>query len=579
MYKWFFLAFAAVPLIFTVVRPSAAPELVWWTTHALDKVRPHDSEPAQPERVVRIHAARNEFEPFQVILRAEANDIDDVDVDVTDLERSDGALLPKKHISVYAERYIDLKTPSAVDGSTGEWPDPLVPRVDSYAHEKRNAFPFKLLKGRNQPVWVDVYVPKATAPGLYQGRVQILAAGKPQLSIPLQIEVWNFELPSTSSLITTYGFSGISAVRQHYGKYTRDSQIRDLTRIYRKAALLHRVSVRGGSTVPPAFSRTGGKVQINWKDYDTESGPFMDGTVFSAEEPLHGAKVTSEAVRTPPALTVPEEQMEYWRQVGEHFRQKGWFDRLFNYLWDEPTPRDFPAMIKLGQVVRQADPQIQNLVTAPLHSEWSRFIDIWSPTLNCFERKPGFRGNPCGVTVARNDYDIELSNGKKLWWYQACGSHGCFIVGGDYYRDWPSYTIDHDGVRNRIQEWMSWKYDIKGELYFNTDEAFGRQNNPWQDVYYFGGNGDGTLFYPGTPDVIGGTTHIPVESIRLKLIREGLEDYEYLVMLEKAAGRNTVAGPVNGLIRKIYDFERNPHKLYAVRQWLGQEIERNASAN
>ena len=237
MYKWFFLAFAAVPLIFTVVRPSAAPELVWWTTHALDKVRPDDSEPAQPERVVKIHAARNEFEPFQVILRAEANDIDDVDVDVTDLERSDGALLPKKHISVYAERYIALKTPSAVDGSTGEWPDPLVPRVDSYAHEKRNAFPFKLLKDRNQPVWVDVYVPKATAPGLYQGRVQILAAGKPQLSIPLQIEVWNFELPSTSSLITTYGFSGISAVRQHYGKYTRDSQIRDLTRIYRKAAL------------------------------------------------------------------------------------------------------------------------------------------------------------------------------------------------------------------------------------------------------------------------------------------------------------------------------------------------------
>jgi hypothetical protein len=49
--------------------------------------------------------------------------------------------------------------PSSIEGRSGEWPDPLVPRVDTYDHEPRNAFPFKLVKRRNQSIWFDVYVP------------------------------------------------------------------------------------------------------------------------------------------------------------------------------------------------------------------------------------------------------------------------------------------------------------------------------------------------------------------------------------------------------------------------------------
>ena len=63
--------------------------------------------------------------------------------------------------------------------------------------------------------------------------------------------------------------------------------------------------------------------------------------------------------------------------------------------------------------------------------------------------------------VDRHSYDSELAKGKKLWWYQACSSHGCNIVGGDYFRGWPSYMIDSSGLRNRIMEWMTWKYGIQ----------------------------------------------------------------------------------------------------------------------
>jgi hypothetical protein len=64
--------------------------------------------------------------------------------------------------------------------------------------------------------------------------------------------------------------------------------------------------------------------------------------------------------------------------------------------------------------------------------------------------------------------------------------------------------------------------------------------NAWRNdgIYDFTGQGDGTLLYPGTPTTvvngssyaIGGVSHIPIASLRLKMIREGLEDYEYLTL-------------------------------------------------
>jgi hypothetical protein len=573
MSRWPFIALAALPLALGYFRPVQAPAFAWWTTHSLEKVHPFDPEPKEAEHAVKLSAARNEFEPFQVVLHADAQDINGIDVDVTDLRGKTGVLSAKECILVYLERYLNLTRPSSVVGGTGEWPDPLVPRVDRYANEKRNAFPFNLTSGRNQPLWIDVYVPPSTPAGIYSGQVRVLVAGKPQLSIPLELKVWNFTLPSTSSLVTTFGFSGNAAVRGHYGKYTSNKDIDDLTGLYQKAALWHRISLDSSAGLLPSIAITNGNVEVHWQEYDSVIQPFMDGTVFSPDQPLYGARATSVALTTSAVLSTPERQIQFWRQTAEHFRQKGWFDRLFNYLWDEPKPKDYPALVQLGKTVRRADPALKNLVASPLDPDWSSFIDIWTPAINCFERKPHF-SDFCNPTVDRSAYDSELAKGKQLWWYQACGSHGCYIVGGDYFSGWPDYMIDDAPVRNRIMEWLTWKYDIRGELYFSTTEAYVEKEDPWKDVYLFGGNGDGTLFYPGRPEVIGGTTHIPIESIRLKLIREGLEDYEYLAMLTKLAGHKTVADSVNSFIRKIYDYDQDPRKLYAVRESIGREISR-----
>ena len=46
-------------------------------------------------------------------------------------------------------------------------------------------------------------------------------------------------------------------------------------------------------------------------------------------------------------------------------------------------------------------------------------------------------------------------------------------------------------------EWLTFRYRMGGELYYNTVEAYARGLDPWRDQRLFGGNGDGTLFYPG----------------------------------------------------------------------------------
>jgi hypothetical protein len=573
MSRWPFIVLAAIPLALSHLSPSPKQPLAWWTTHSLDKVRPLDPEPQTANHDIKIEAARNEFEPFQVVLHADGADIGGVDIDVTDLRGQTDVLSSEKYISVYLERYLTLTHPSSAGGATGDWPDALVPRVDRYANETRNAFPFKLTGGRNQAIWIDVYVPPSIHAGTYSGQVRVMVAGKPQVNIPLELEVWNFALPSTSSLVTTFGFSGNAAVRGHYGKYTSNQDIDALTTLYQKAALWHRITLDTSAGVLPLVRTTNGIVQVQWDEYDTVIHPFVDGMAFAAGQPLYGARATSVALTTPPLLTTPEQQIQFWRQTAEHFRQKGWFDRLFNYLWDEPQPKDYPALVQIGKTVHSADAALKNLVAAPFHPEWSNFIDVWTPPINCFERKPRFP-DFCNPMMERSAFDSELVKGKQLWWYQACGSHGCNIVGGDYFRGWPGYMIDDAPVRNRIMEWLTWKYDIHGELYYNTTEAYAEKEQPWKDVYLFGGNGDGTLFYPGRLDLIGGTTDIPIESIRLKLIREGLEDYEYLVQFSKLAGRKAVTDAVNGFIRKTYDYDQDPKELYRVREAIGQEISR-----
>ena len=201
-------------------------------------------------------------------------------------------------------------------------------------------------------------------------------------------------------------------------------------------------------------------------------------------------------------------------------------------------------------------------------------VDIWCPVVNFIDDKAGNSNSP-----PRAAYDEPLRHGERLWWYQACMSHGCNIVGGSYFTGWPSYAVDAPAMSHRIFEWLTFRYRIGGELYYDTVEAYGAGKDPWQDQLLFGGNGDGTLFYPGRAHSLGGTRDFPVESIRLQLIREGLEDYEYLKLYARVAGDKAAQALAATIAGKTFQWEHDAGRLYAARKKMAEAIDRAVASD
>jgi hypothetical protein len=552
---------------------AGEPPFRWWIADSMTKVRPLNPFPDAPVKSAILHAARNEFESFQIVLRGEDHDVADLDIEVSDLRTSQGAEISRSNVTVYFEQFLNITQPSLIGGDTGLWPDPLIPRVDRYRREKRNAFPFTVRRDRNQPVWVEVFIPPSARPGIYAASASVVQMGKAAITIPIRVTVWAFILPSTSTLKSSFGFNGVAALKQHRGRYTDDGELYALTRIYAKAALQHRISIHGGSMVPPRFGSEGGRMQIDWNSYDAEVGPFLNGTGISEGEPLYGAKTTSIELRTPTAFPHDDQRAWYLAASVQHFQQSGWFDRLFLYLWDEPALADYPKVLALGRAALRSSPKIRNLLTLPYTSQLEQVVQIWTPLVNCLERKPG-SDDFCAEHPPFDAYTREKQRGKSLWFYQSCASHGCNGPGGPYFAGWPSYMIDTSGAANRVMQWLAWKYRIQGELYFSMDEAYGHDKDPWTDVRLFGGNGDGTLFYPGRPDRIGGTSDIPVESIRLKLIRDGMEDYEYIALLARLGGKKTADEYADRIVTKPYLWESRSREFLQVRREMGEALDR-----
>lgn len=548
----------------------------WWITHPLAKVKPLDPVPGAAGKDVDLYAGRNEFEPFQIVLRGRSKDLTGVDIEFSDLRTSEGARISRKNVTVYLEAFVDLKRPSSSEGGVGLWPDPLIPRVDRYVNEARNAFPFTVRRDSNQPLWVEIFVPAAALPGKYRGSARISLGGVAQVSVPINLTVWRFVLPSTATLKSSFGLNGINALKQHRGRYTNDEELHAIVGLYTKAALLHRITTQGGSMAPPKFSYHAGRMKLDWREYDAEVGPFLNGVAIPEGEPLQGARATSAEIRTPSAFETEEQEELYWTEWSRHFQQNGWADRLFLYLWDEPAKRDFPEVLRRGQVSAQVRPKLRNLLTVPFTRELEQVVQIWVPLVNCLEVKPGYP-DFCDGTPPPGAYARQTHPDRSLWFYQSCASHGCNIVGGQYFSGWPSYMIDAPGTANRVMQWVAWKFRVEGELYYSMNEAYGQNNDPWLNTRLFGGNGDGTLFYPGRPDRIGGTRDIPIESIRLKLIREGMEDYEYLALLARLSGRKAADQFADRIVRNSYRWESRPEVFLQVRKELGESLDRAAA--
>src|SRR5439155_15570639 len=136
------------------------------------------------------------------------------------------------------------------------------------------------------------------------------------------------------------------------------------------------------------------------------------------EQPLYGAKATSIDLRTNNSADTEEKKLEYWRAWVRHFDARGWLDRLFLYVWDEPQPSDLEKVSELAKLAHKADSRLRVLVTTSYEESLDDRIDVWTPLINCVESRPGFP-EYCDRSVPREAYRPAIQKGKGLWWYQS----------------------------------------------------------------------------------------------------------------------------------------------------------------
>ena len=133
----------------------------------------------------------------------------------------------------------------------------------------------------------------------------------------------------------------------------------------------------------------------------------------------------------------PREQDSYWRAaehalVFEHLTGKG-----FVYLWDEPKKENYREMIELATRVKRDAPDLRILVTTseyeklPRNPELEKSIDLFVPVMNDWD------GDFNLPAMAR--YRELQAQGKRLWTYLSCMSHGC---SGEVESGLPDWVLD-----------------------------------------------------------------------------------------------------------------------------------------
>jgi hypothetical protein len=384
---------------------------------------------------------------------------------------------------------------------------------------ERHTYHFRVYDKMNEVIWGDVHIPPETPPGLYEGTLKITADDVAPVDIPIQLTVWDFELPRKRSIISA--FHGSLS-----GGYFAGNP-RDMGDRYEQLAHKHRIDPQ---RIPGASI---GNVQNvheewDWSAFDKAVAPRFDGSYFPDGAALAGSILPNygpgnEWSWSFYAKKSTENLEKMGERVAAHLKEKGWFDKFYFYCNDEPYPGDDPAIRRDVQAILKGDPGWRGkfmCTTAPNPNRGLiGFVDVW-----CIKPHWGLR------------HDVR-ANGDKVW---------CYMANSPYS---PVYTYHIDtlkGYEPRVAKWAAWKLGSEAFLYWAM--ALNPVHpNPWVTAMTeYEAVGDGTFVYAGArngPVCNDNATPLrpyegPLVDFRVKQIREGMEDWEYLILLEKRKGRS-----------------------------------------
>jgi len=476
---------------------------------------------------ITLDAAKGEMESFQLVIKSPG--IHDWKLAASELKTQDYSILPE-NIKIYRQRYVTTRTVSDSYGFCEDWPDPLM---------KENII--TSVPGKNNPVWITVKVPRDAKAGTYSGFISVLEKDKEIIQIPYLLKIWNFSLPEKFSQIFWSPDPGIFR-----DEYNMDTHF----------GFNSEPKLTNGKIVIPEFETENFKRKIELArkiksryiricSFHVGSGPpASDFLNTKAGTPEYYARVK-----------------EYLQMVYDELKKYGLEKNLCFYIYDEPTLKEIPVIKEIGKIVRSISPDI---------------IIYGAIYINCW-----------------NNMDDETRNLIDAWWMpyenytpeflEWAGKNkktlmAGFNCGSQY--PYPSLFIDAPILAPRVTPWINWKYGIDVITTWHTFHSVHSKDpyvNPATFSHY---NGEGVLIYPSGPNL---QKPWNVTSIRVEMLREGMEDFEYIKMLkslidtEKVAklkeNAEAVLKEAEQLVKNARTYDRNAENYRLMKSKLGNMIE------
>lgn len=439
--------------------------------------------PPQFTSAATIASATNEYESFQIVVQNGDTDIQSITIDTTDLTpESQGQTIAKSQISIRTVGYIPTKKPYYPVKYIGLWPDPLMP-FDIQG----------LTTNTTQPFWVTIYVPPETTAGNYSGTIRVTINNDPSITIPVSLRVYNFEIPKSRSLKTAFDFYGHETPKRYpQGEKEGDETYQARIAYINDKFILEMLKMRMDPVLNVDPSNP---AELSLVDRYR----FHGLTNFSIGK--RGGTLNNNWPRNEESL---EELLPQYRMYGEMLALHKMLDYHYIYTWDE-GPIGEPIVQKVTSMIHRAHPKLKNLVCyhgfwdPDVHPGWGDDIDIWVFQISKFNE-----------AMAQKLID----RGIEIWMY----------ISGPSGDGAPNLGMDFDSIDYRITPWMSYRYNWKGFLYWCVnwwalaDPFETAANTKWEQ------NGNGLLFYPGENG--------PITSLRAEIWRDGMEDYEYFIILK-----------------------------------------------
>lgn len=495
-------------------------EPMFWTASAMEAIELHQRPPLSirnpKSSQIELIAAKGEYEAFQIVVRASAEDLNQVNLVVSDLKSADGATIDRHNITLYREHYIKLDRPSYSGWSAnptrgrGWYADGLIPfnhpdTGEDLQNAELDAVPFNLPSKTNQPIWVDIQIPRSAMPGKYQGKFTVesdrgISEGQ------IELTVWDFELPVEPSLDSFFDIwenRGLEAQTLLLEHRLMPSQRIEYPN---QAEVFERLGVK--SVRLPFWSGA------NYQTCKMDAAPSV-------------ARFKQAADRYPADL------LRYVFSVDE-------IDRCKN----------------LEQPLKQWAKNI--------HAAGLKHFAVMTPKPALYDDIDIWVVNPRMYAESQSEIRKAKQRGDEVWFYTGYTS--------DYS---PLWHLDFAPINFRIaQGWIAQSLDLDGVMIARADEW---TENPWEEVpVYVQQNidypGVEMFFYPG--DKVGLDRVVP--SIRLKRLREGMEDYEYVEILKNLGQGQWAMNIVRDVGKNWGHWTKNPDTLYRARYLLGEKIDRLA---